>query len=293
MNDIHIALTLTDSFWALAHTAARSICVTSREPQHMHIHICHDGPFAPAHKVELDGVATEFGAHLHYYDVSDHPDIGAMAAALRQTRRYPKIVYARLLLHRILPADIERVIYLDCDVLVLDDLTTLYNSDLEGYALGAVLDTNHIHQRLGRDLRARRHQSGQGDRWFNSGVQLQDLRRMEAADILAFAHELSTKMDISRLFFDQDLANLKFARAWKQLDWRYNVQAPGGAHLPLGPIILHFTAHTYKPWHLTRPRPYSRLYRQAMTNKVFYWQVRDRWKKIWYLRPLIGLLPRG
>ena len=288
---IHIALTITDSFWALAYATARSISVTSRYPADVHVHICHEG-LSPDHKAELDSIATEFGTQLHYYDIAAQPDVLAMSAALRNTRRYPKIVYSRLLLDRILPREIERVLYLDSDVLVLEDLTELFGTDLEGFAIGGVLDTNHIHQRLGPDLRARRNQSSQGEKWFNGGVLLQDLRKMAEADLPAFARELPTRMDVSKMFFDQDLANLRFTHAWKRLDWRYNVMAPGAAHISLGPVILHFTA-PYKPWHLRlRRRPFARLYRHVMTNRIFYWQVKERWQKKWYLRPFTGLLPR-
>lgn len=288
---IHIALTITDSFWALAYATARSISVTSRYPADVHIHICHEG-LSPDHKAELDSIATEFGTQLHYYDIAAQPDVLAMSAALRNTRRYPKIVYSRLLLDRILPREIERVLYLDSDVLVLEDLGELFATDLGGLAMGAVLDTNHLHQRLGRDMRARRHQSGQGELWFNGGVLLQDLRKMAEADFPGFARDLPARMDTSKLFFDQDLANLRFANAWKRLNWRYNVKAPGAAHIALGPIILHFTA-PQKPWHLRLwRRSFARHYRHVMTNRIFYWQVRERWQKKWYLRPFAGLLPR-
>lgn len=288
---IHIALTLTDSFWALAYAAARSISVTSRRPDLLHFHIVHEGLQADHHEV-LASLATEFGVQLSYYDISDNADVADMSRTLRNTKRYPKIVYSRLLLDRILPPDIERVLYLDSDILVLGDLTELFNTDLEGHSLGAVGDILALFQRLGHDLRARREFSTPGEQWFNGGVLLWDLRKCAAADIPGYAHELPTRMDISRLFFDQDLANMKFANQWKPLNWRYNVMAPKAGHQSQSPVIIHFT-NKKKPWESLYRGVYSRVYRHAMTNKVFYWQVRERWQKVWWKRLMIPLLPRG
>ena len=53
---------------------------------------------------------------------------------------YSKIAYARCLLPEIFPETISKVLYLDADIVVLDDLRPLWETDLEGCVLGAVED---------------------------------------------------------------------------------------------------------------------------------------------------------
>ena len=275
---VHIALTFTDSHWALAYTVMRSASVTSQRPQDLYFHLCHEH-LADDHRVVLESISSEFGAKLFHYDLTENESLTELSRILRTNSRWPRIVYARLILDRIVAKDISRILYLDSDVLVLEDLVPLYNTDLGVNALAAVQDIQHIHQRLGRDLRAKRHQPGQGVQYFNSGVLLIDLKALANADILAFSRQLASRMDVSRLFFDQELANIVFARAWKRLDWRYNVMAPMLAHEALGPAIVHFTEGP-APWRMNlRRTAFSRLYRHAMTNAVYYRQVRERWWK--------------
>jgi lipopolysaccharide biosynthesis glycosyltransferase len=47
------------------------------------------------------------------------------------------IVFARFLIPDLLPPEIDRVIYLDQDVLVLKDLTALWEINMDGYPIAA------------------------------------------------------------------------------------------------------------------------------------------------------------
>lgn len=49
--------------------------------------------------------------------------------------------YARLFLPSILPEDIDRVLYLDCDTIINRSLDELFDLDMEDYAIAGVLDT--------------------------------------------------------------------------------------------------------------------------------------------------------
>lgn len=47
------------------------------------------------------------------------------------------IVYARYLVPQLLPDEVKRVLYLDQDMIVQQDIVGLWNVDLEGYPVGA------------------------------------------------------------------------------------------------------------------------------------------------------------
>lgn len=52
---------------------------------------------------------------------------------------YTKYSFARLFLHKVFP-NLDKIIYLDTDVIVTSDIAELYNQDINGYALGACQD---------------------------------------------------------------------------------------------------------------------------------------------------------
>ncbi len=59
---------------------------------------------------------------------------------LKEFGWFSRSIYARLLLAELLPARIHRVVYIDADTLVLRDIGELWELDLGGKVLGAVLD---------------------------------------------------------------------------------------------------------------------------------------------------------
>lgn len=77
--------------------------------------------------------------------------------------------YMKLFLDEYLPSNIDRVLYLDSDVLVVDDLTELINIDLKGYCAAGVIDalSEKYYKLLSLNKDAR---------YCNSGVILEDLK---------------------------------------------------------------------------------------------------------------------
>jgi lipopolysaccharide biosynthesis glycosyltransferase len=91
-----------------------------------------------------------------------------------------KMAYGRILIPKIVPTDVSRVLYVDTDTLILNSLEPLWQTDLEGHPLGAVQDYDD-----GRngdfDLQAGQSENSlykglpRVQRCFNSGVLLIDL----------------------------------------------------------------------------------------------------------------------
>jgi len=169
------------------------------------------------------------------------------------------MTYARLLLPHIFPDTVSKVLYLDADVLVLDDLSLLWEIDLEGAVLGAVIDTySRAHtERLGlkanlSDPGPDRARSRGVCEYFNAGVLLIDLRRWRQERVSERAIQYLMEHP-QALLSDQDALNVVSVGGWKELDLRWNFQDhdPAGYSRirPQGglPAIIHF-AGRYKPW---------------------------------------------
>ncbi|MEO8884253.1 MAG: glycosyltransferase, partial [Devosia sp.] len=152
---LHIALTFDDNYWAPAYAVMRSICLASRRAADLNFYLIHIG-LDPAHRAELDAIAGEFPAALHHIDLSTEPAYRDLVADLPIAPPFTPVIYARLLLDGLLPKTVERVLYLDSDTFVRVPIEDLLATDLEGKAIGAVLDAHrHIHM-FRRDLKANR-----------------------------------------------------------------------------------------------------------------------------------------
>ena len=220
---------------------------------------------------------------------------------LSQFEKYPKfekwpvLIYAKLMLADLLPVD--RVIVLDCDVVVLDDLAKIYDQTFpEGIRLAACSDLITQRRLIERGLSA--------EHYFNAGVLIFDLKAMRKD------HFFPRVLDVSREELDkircpeQDLLNLYFRGQYLQLDSRWNLFAgltrrrirsrfPEKKQVLFSamqsPGIIHFT--TKKPWKCALPgSPYDRYYRSYLKQTPF---ADFRFPRITWRDVLIRLLPGG
>lgn len=142
-----------------------------------------------------------------------------------QAKKYISIAtYFRLFIPDILPQQIEKVIYLDCDLIIKGDLNQIWQLDLEDNYVLAVQDSwmpfakdgllNY--QQLGIEPSAK---------YFNAGVLVINIKKWRTDKIFARAIEyLDLNRDCTR-FADQDVLNILFSSKWGELHPRWNVTA--------------------------------------------------------------------
>lgn len=201
-----------------------------------------------------------------------HEIEGPRAALLRSLytrsdRPYPPAAYARLLAGEVLPAGLDRVIYMDSDTLALADLAGLWHEPFEGAAALVIRDLPHDSgqaERLARTLsaedRARFGVDPAELLYFQSGVMVLDLAALRAG---AAEEMLALLARYPQLTFpDQDALNIVFARRCRAVDPRWNSMAavywsgdPAAApydpatmaELRERPFVAHYSGRP-KPW---------------------------------------------
>lgn len=278
---IHVALTFDDNFWAPAYAVARSICLTSKRRADVVIHFCHFG-LSAEHKADLEKLKAEFPSTFLFYAMDENAEFAAICDKLPKGRRFPPVIYTRLMLNHVLPASVERVIYLDCDTMVLAPIERLYEQDMKGEPIAAVSDPFKLHIMMGRDMRSKQGIFDPADDYFNSGVLLIDLKRFAETDVPARLEQMRESGVLKRLYYDQDMLNLIFRGHWTTLEWRYNCLDPWFAHQALSPYIIHYTGHN-RPWQIVNLVAFRNVYRHVMTNELYYrfWRhnLKLRWKR--------------
>ncbi|PWG51254.1 glycosyltransferase family 8 protein [Ligilactobacillus salivarius] len=187
----------------------------------------------------------------------------------------PTEAYFRLLLPELLP-DVKRILYLDVDMLVLDNLGELYRTDLGNNILGVVRDFPFTNDKnswsyflLGEF----------GNRYFNSGMLLMDLVAMRGNNIVSRFMEFILKTSQHYLLGDQDAFNIFFFYNVKILEDKYNYIAENQKILQktnLKVVVMHYCGYSNpKPWLIYNDgseyvQPTIRLYReyQRKINKL-------------------------
>lgn len=139
------------------------------------------------------------------------------------TQRYPKEMYYRLLAPFMLPEEIERIIYLDPDILVINAVRPLWELDLGDRTFAAASHAeifNMIHEtgkrRLGRD-----------HDYFNSGVMLIDLERARHLVVAEDIFKVVNKHAAGQLLPDQDVFNKLYGDHTLQIPdvkWNYDTR---------------------------------------------------------------------
>ena len=170
---------------------------------------------------------------------------------------WPSHLTAASLLRLQLPSvlkDIDRVVYLDCDLVVLNDIATLYDTDLSDFPLAACLDfwltgsppfappgwgAGEWHKFLREVVRLTDSKA-----YFNAGVMVMDLKRFRGTSLIHAAEEFLEQTNYETPFVDQEALNHVVDGAFVRLDTRWNVLAALGHS---DPWIIHY-AGPYKPW---------------------------------------------
>ena len=142
-----------------------------------------DAGLPAADRARLAELARCHGAALHWHEPS-----ATGFAALPAWGRMTSTTYHRLLLPRLLPEEVTRAIWLDCDLLVTTDLVRLWETDLGGFHLLAVRDS--VVPQVSSPYGIRRWRElglPRSAPYFNAGVMLVDVNRWRDDDIGALA----------------------------------------------------------------------------------------------------------
>ena len=208
--------------------------------------------------------------------------------------------YIRLYLGECL-SQIDKVLYLDCDIIVKGSLRELWNTDISGYAVAGVRDRINdyirVYNRLGYPM---------GDGYINSGMMLINLKRWREDGFFGQAKEVARRMGAAVLKnHDQDIINVLYHGQILMLPFRYNLLEyylyveewlyldrkyyPEIVEACKAPVIVHFCM-PQKPWHYECINPFKSLYykyrqmtpwpKVVLTHKVLRLSRKEKVKRL-------------
>ncbi|KAI0722041.1 glycosyl transferase [Cerioporus squamosus] len=204
---VHVALTIDDDYAMAAGVAIRSAATHTTGRVTFYV-VGRDLPDETKAKLRAC-VNDEHNKTIVFIDLPRH------YSPLSAEIAFPEdLTWGKLAMISLLP--VERVLYLDADVLVRGDLKDLWDTDLGGKLLAAAPD---VGLPSGHDADGVRNIP-----YFNAGVLLMDFAPIRAR--LPALHALVGEMKDSP-HKDQDALNVHFKGDWQALSLKWNAQGLG------------------------------------------------------------------
>ncbi|MGT2932606.1 glycosyltransferase family 8 protein [Streptococcus catagoni] len=197
------------------------------------------------------------------------------------TSRYPETIYYRLLAHHYLPENMDRILYLDADVLCLNPIIDLYQMDMTHYLYAAASHTSG--KNVTELINKFRLGNFETSNYVNSGVLLMNLelirKEVKVEPILEFIKNKGHLLFLP----DQDILNALYGHKIKLIpDHIYNydtrmsklyyLKSSGlwnDDWLVENTVFLHFCGRD-KPWLKYHRQHFGILYKhyQALSRRL-------------------------
>lgn len=191
------------------------------------------------------------------------------------TKRYPKEMYYRILASYYLPKSVDKILYLDPDLVVINKLDKLYNMDLDNYYFAAASHIWGILQTFNR-IRLR---MDSNDVYINSGVMLMNIKLLrkeqDRDEVYRFINRYKNKLMLP----DQDVISGLYANKILPLDpYVYNMtekllnQTYFMPHvnerwIKENSVIIHYCGRN-KPWKKDYKGTLNKFYDEYSDMKV-------------------------
>lgn len=243
----------------------------------------------------LQHLSNRYNNQIAFYTVDE---LKLQGVQFRKNRPLSMAAYYRLLLSTTLPSTINKVLYLDCDMIILRDISEIFQIELDDYALAATLD----HFPYSAQHRLQLHMEC-GERTFCSGIMMINLKYWRDNHVEEGLLEYAKRNRKIVYLHDQDVLNYYFKKKWFLLPPKWNrvalslpTQNDLYKHFDLkealvSPMLIHYADPYFKPWYnISYPDrdhylkylrlsefPYP-IFNQINNNKrVFLWQIKIKY----------------
>lgn len=205
------------------------------------------------YKIPLLYILRKHQANFKFYFISEK-DIH-YSEDLIITDHISIATYFRLFLSSILN-DVNKALFLDCDMIVDGNVEELYAIDINDYSLAAVTD----------NIESRIHALGLNHNYFNAGVMLLNLSYFREHQLESkFSSFIKNHSDKIQ-FWDQDVLNATTGNERLEINNKWNCLTQNYTDKNT-PAIIHYAGY-HKPWNGFCEHPLS--------DRYFYYLHSDR-----------------
>lgn len=271
-NYFHILCATDDNYAQHCGVMICSICHNHKN-NNLCFHIIENN-LSDDSKSKIKSITDNYNQKLVFHRIDDNLLVGLKL----EGKNYTSLsVYYRLFVTKIITDSfIEKILYLDCDIVALKDIEPLFYIDMADYTIAAVRDIN---QPMYEDQSFQISFSYQ-DRYFNSGVLLINMSNWIKYKIEDKLIEFC-KRERKVYFPDQDALNKIFRGKWLELPpyWnRFNLVEYNKISFKnkrdeliyiYNPAIVHYASPTARPWMNLKFVPFSSIYNKYLSKTLW------------------------
>lgn len=251
MNNVNIVLSSDNNYAQHLGVVLCSIFENKKSDYNINIYII-DGGISKENKEKLNELEKKYHFFINYLYVDSR-----MLPNLVINGHVTESTYYRILIPKLLGDDIDKVLYLDSDMVVLGDILELFKIDIKNYFVGVVQDMS-----LNRD------------KYFNAGMMLINLKKWRDEHISEKTLEYIKNNPEKLEFHDQDALNFIFSGGGGIfLKNIYNFTVYGFENkfkkIKKLPIIIHYVGNI-KPWNFSYIGPFKENYFEYL--KITPWR---------------------
>lgn len=246
-NDINIFFATDDAYVPFLAVTIESLEQNADRNYNYKIKVLNTDNISVENKSKLIAEYSKDVFEIEFVDVS--PYVEKISAKLHTRDYYSKTTYFRLFIPTMYP-ELDKALYLDCDIVINDSISNLYNIEIGDNYVGAIPDQSvkylsdefksYVENRIGVE---------KYDKYFNAGIlvmNLKKLREINFEDI--FINLLSSiKFNVAQ---DQDYLNVICNGHVKFIDETWNqMPLPVEICRPQKPSLIHYNL-SFKPWRI-------------------------------------------
>jgi lipopolysaccharide biosynthesis glycosyltransferase len=269
--------------------AATTICSFLEHNFGSRVHLFHSADVDYARLTLLRSFVTKYDSQICFYEMTDR--------LFHEFRiDYYNASYAnyyRLLAPLVLPSNINKILYLDTDIVVRRSLRDLWDTGLANYALAAVEDAKWDATKGFSDLFSV--ELTPGTKYFNSGVLLINLEYWRLHGVMERVIAFLKNPPKQLKYWDQDALNAVLTREWTSLPsvWNAQHQQVPGVSPVVDAAIVHYCGDV-KPWYWSWSEvkhPYKYEYHRYRSKTPWrryrLRELRPGWSWLWRVYRLL------
>lgn len=198
------ALCFNDHYAPYACVTIRSIAEAVHRDDEVYIHLLIDNDLTKRSEKNIQKSAVSTSGkkiNVKFYKIEGDADLSLIPESL--TKKWSIAAWFRILLPKLLDDNIQRVLYLDCDVIVNDHLDDLFAMDISNKSLGGCVDVilnydDSVYERL---------QYNKSKGYICSGVLLLNIDYWRQNNLEKRLLDYAVNNASKFKFFDQDTIN--------------------------------------------------------------------------------------
>ena len=242
---VYIFMAADDNYIPYLIVTAKSISLHSSDEYIYDLTVLNNG-LEPQNVRKLRHLELK-NVHISLVNVEKSLDVFGGDLSTRLRDYYSEAIFYRMFIASMYPR-LSHAVYIDCDVVLVDDIAKLYFTDIGDNILGAVADESipavpefcdYVENWVGIPA----------DRYINSGVLLMNLKAFRQNEIAERFERLVTEYNFDTVAPDQDYLNYLCRGKIHYLDGGWNKQPKPDNVAPIeGLHLIHYNLYN-KPWH--------------------------------------------